>query len=59
MAAKKPARKLGKKDLKKTKGGILIGLNQPSLKIQPVLKFEPGHKITGGGLNAIPPTPCI
>ena len=33
MAAKKPAKSnktLGKKTMKKTKGGILIGLNQPS-----------------------------
>ena len=29
---KKPGKKkLGKKDLKKTKGGILIGLNQPTV----------------------------
>ena len=32
MAKKNPAKKLGKKDLQKTKGGILIGLNQPTFK---------------------------
>jgi len=34
MAAKKgkkATKAMGKKDLKRTKGGILIGLNQPSL----------------------------
>lgn len=41
MAAKKPAKSkkaLGKKTMKKTKGGILIGLNQPALfhKDQPL-----------------------
>jgi hypothetical protein len=28
--AKKPAKAMGKKELKRTKGGVLIGLNQPS-----------------------------
>lgn len=44
MAAKKgkkPAKTLGKKDLKRTKGGILIGLNQP-LAIQGEVKIDPG-----------------
>ena len=29
--AKKSSKTLGKKSMKKTKGGILIGLNQPTL----------------------------
>ena len=35
MAQKKktPSKTLSKKDLKKTKGGILIGLNQTALKL--------------------------
>jgi len=37
---KRSAKKLGKKDMKKTKGGILIGLNQPTLKIDGIGKLQ-------------------
>ena len=39
---KKTGKKLGKKDLKKTKGGILIGLNQPTLSA-PQWKIDVGN----------------
>lgn len=51
--SKKPAKKLGAKDLKKTKGGILIGLNQPSAwKLTPTLQ-PPSGSLSGelGGLT--------
>lgn len=60
MAAKpvrKSARKLGRKDLKKTRGGILIGLHQPmdpskmNLSIKSSLDLKPPI----GGLNDLPP----
>lgn len=53
MAAKKgkkpaAAKKMGKKDLKRTKGGILIALNQPAL--------SPQVKVELGGVTTTPPT---
>lgn len=45
--AKTTAKTMGKKDLKRTKGGILIGLNQPVL----------GHKIEGIKVETTTPSP--
>jgi len=55
-AKKKTGKKLGKKDMKKTKGGVLIALNQPSLKIDAstALKYDP-LKVEQGSLNFYKP----
>lgn len=50
---KKPAKKaLAKKTMKKTKGGILIGLNQPAIKPP---TFKPTPILPQPGTAAIPP----
>ncbi|HEX7902074.1 MAG TPA: hypothetical protein VF950_30215 [Planctomycetota bacterium] len=53
--AKKSSKTLGKKSMKKTKGGILIGLNQPTLSTN-FVKIETNSTNTNttnldGGLN--------
>jgi len=55
--AKKPAKKLGKKSMKRTRGG-LIGLLLPSAGIKvPGIKL--GTPIATPPMNKIPPEPCI
>jgi hypothetical protein len=56
MAGKKTGKKLGRKDMKKTKGGVLIALNQSSLKLDgsAALKFDP-LKVEPGSLNFYKP----
>lgn len=45
---KKPGKKLGKKAMKKTKGGILIGLNQPTQSFEH-WKIDLTHRSVEGG----------
>jgi len=47
------AKKLGKKDLKKTKGGILIALNQPTANVAPFWKMDMDYyrSIDGGSIK--------
>ncbi len=49
---KKTGKKLGKKDMKKTKGGILIGLNQPSITSPELTNFKYDLKQAPIGLNS-------
>ena len=54
-AKKKTGKKLGKKDMKKTKGGVLIGLNQPTWKLDVSRTgFDP-LKVDPGSLNFYKP----
>jgi len=54
-AKKKTGKKLGKKDMRKTKGGVLIALNQPALKLDVSRTgFDP-LKVDPGSLNFYKP----
>jgi len=55
--AKKPAKKLGKKSMKRTKGG-LIGLLMPSAGIK-VTGIKLGSPVAPVPTNKIPPVPCV
>jgi hypothetical protein len=54
--ATKSSKPMAKKDMKKTKGGILIALNQPSLRFDgsAPLKYDP-LKVEPGSLNFYKP----
>jgi hypothetical protein len=49
--AKKTGKALGKKDMKKTKGGVLIGLNQPG---QAMISSYSSPTVNGDGKPALP-----
>lgn len=49
--ASKSSKSMGKKDMKKTKGGILIGLNQPAVKLNSSLSFGDGSHLQPGQIN--------
>jgi hypothetical protein len=53
-AKKKTGKKLGKKDMKKTKGGILVSSYNPALKIESSqLKVNPTIQIDQSGIGGI------
>jgi hypothetical protein len=47
----KSSKSMGKKDMKKTKGGILIGLNQPAVKLNSSLSFGGGTFVQPGQIS--------
>jgi len=49
----KSSKAMGKKDMKKTKGGVLIGLNQPALKINSPLSLGGGTFVQPGQINMV------
>ena len=49
--AKKSSKTLGKKSMKKTKGGILIGLNQPTIGTTFLKNTTNTTNLDGGSLN--------
>ena len=49
--AKKSSKTLGKKSMKKTKGGILIGLNQPAVNTSLNTTNLTTTNLSGGSLN--------
>ena len=48
---KTPAKKMSKTSMKKTKGGVLIGLNQPALKITSPLTLGGGTFVQPGQIS--------
>ena len=49
--ASKSSKAMGKKDMKKTKGGILIGLNQPAFKMTSPFALGGGTFVQPGQIN--------